>query len=215
MPTPSKTSNTAAKSEKPKDAGRFITATEGWKIVQVAKSWTGTPYAPVVKAGVTVPGSEKYIGGGAVKGKGGDCSGSTWKIYAEAGFPYGSYINTALFVNRAATEPDFMSAWLQKLVGSDKNFVKGQHYFKKVSVQQVGDIGWWHNGKIGDEAAGHMAIYDINAGKTEPNKVDGNVWSATNRKSEYGFGPAHTRFFDNDKKYGYGIVTWYRYWIAP
>lgn len=215
MPAPTKTTGTAVKPEKPKDAGRFLTATEGWKIARVAESWKGTPYAPVEKAGKRVPGSEKYAGGGAVKKEGADCSGSTWKIYKEAGFPYGPYINTALFVNRVATEPDFISAWLQKLVGSDKNFVEGKHFFKKVFAPQVGDVGWWHNGKIGEGAAGHMAIYDISAGKTEPHKVDGNLWSATNRKSEYGFGPAHTNFFDNDQKYGYGIVTWYRYWIAP
>lgn len=57
MPMPSKSNNTAKKSEKPKDAGRFITASEGWKIVQVAKSWVGTPYAPVEKNGTIEPNS--------------------------------------------------------------------------------------------------------------------------------------------------------------
>lgn len=160
MPTPSKSNNPAKKSEKPKDAGRFITASEGWKIAQVTKSWVGTPYAPVQKNGKIEPDSKKYVGGGAVKKEGADCSGSTWKIYVEAGFPYGPYINTALFVNRVATEPDFIRAWLQKLVGSEENFVKGTHFFKQVSLPQVEDIGWWHNGKTGDKAAGHMVIYD-------------------------------------------------------
>ena len=215
MPTPSKTTNTAAKPEKPKATGRFITATEGWKIARVAESWKGTPYAPLEKAGKLVPGSEKYAGGGAVKKEGADCSGSTWKIYAEAGFPYGSYFNTVAFVDLVATDPHFIIAWFEDLAGADKNFVKGKHFFKKAANPQVGDIGWWHNGKSGKEAAGHMAIYDNNAGKTKPNGVVGNVWSATNRSSEYGFGPAHTKFFDNDKKHGYGTVVWYRYWIAP
>ena len=97
MPTPSKTAKPAAKPEKPKDTGRFISATQGWKIALVAKEWAkaNTPY-----------GTGKYAGGGAVKGEkgGADCSGATWKIYKEAGFPYNDYINTVKFVNRL-TQP--------------------------------------------------------------------------------------------------------------
>ena len=216
MPTPSKTTNTAAKSEKPKATGRFISATEGWKIAQVAKSWKGTPYAPLEKDKKLVSGSEKYKGGGAVKKEGADCSGATWKIYAEAGFPYGRYFNTVAFVDLVASDPHFIVAWLKDLAGSDADFVKGKHFFKKVSLPQVGDIGWWHNGKSGDAAAGHMAIYDQNSGMCGQRKnVEGNLWSAYNRKSGVNFGPAHTQFFDNDKESGYGIVVWYRYWIAP
>lgn len=152
------------------------------------------------------------MGAGAVKDKGADCSGSTWKIYAEAGFPYGPYINSALFVNRVATEPDFIRAWLQKLVGSEENFVKGTHFFKQVSLPQVGDIGWWHNGKTGDEAAGHMVIYDINAGTAIGKggvKVSGDCWSARNKTSEYNYGPSQVNW--HEKTYN-APAKWYRYW---
>ena len=60
---------------------------------------------------------------GAVKGKAADCSGATWKIYAEAGFPYGGYFNTVRFVNRVATDSHFIVAWLKDLVGSEADFV--------------------------------------------------------------------------------------------
>lgn len=196
MPTPPKTTTT--KPEKPKDTGRFITATEGQRIARVAKDWKDTPY-----------GTGKYAGGGAVKGKNGgaDCSGAIWKIYQEAEFPYGRYFNTVEFVNLIATDSHFIVAWLKDLVGTDADFVKGKHFFKQVALPQVGDIGWWN---------GHMAIYDNNAGVTDKG-TEGNLWSA--RDIGYKFGPARINWFDNYvvKKTGknYGIVKWYRYWSAP
>ena len=93
-----------------------------------------------------------------MKGEGADCSGATWKIYEEAGFSYGSYQSTATF---------------RTLVGADNDKeMKGKH-FKQVTTPQVGDIGWWN---------GHMAIFDLNAGKTGKEKdVDGvlsrNPWN--------------------------------------
>ena len=206
MAAPSKIASPVAKPEKPKGAGRFITATEGWKIALVAKGWRDTPYAPQEKAGKRVAGSEKYAGGNPVKGEGADCSGSVWAIYKEAGFPYGPYANTAMFVNRVATDADLIAAWLKNLVGIDADFVKGRHFFKKVTMPQVGDIGWWN---------GHVAIYDNNVGKTDKG-LDGNLWSA--RNPEQPFGPARINWYDNyvDKKTGknYGTVKWYRYWKA-
>ena len=196
MPTPTKTNTPAAKPEKPKAAGRFIAPTEGQRIARVAAGWKGTPY-----------GTGKYAGGGAVKNEGADCSGATWKIYAEAGFPYGGYFNTVRFVNLIATDSHFIVAWLKDLVGSDADFVKGKHFFKKVLTPQVGDIGWWN---------GHMAIYDNNAGKTVPEGAEGNLWSA--RTTGFNFGPARINWYDNyvDKTgKNYGIVKWYRYWSAP
>ena len=187
MAAPSKTSNTATKSEKPKDTGRFISATEGWKITLVAKKWEKAQ-VPYVTGGKTL--------------KGADCSGSVWAIYKEAGFSYGPYANTVMFVNKVATDPDFIAAWLQKLVGTDKNFVQGKHFFKKVTMPQAGDIGLWK---------GHMAIYDNNVGKTEKGQ-DGNLWSAS-RTGGRDFGPARVDFYDG--KDGFGKVVWYRYWMAP
>lgn len=54
--------------------GRFITAAEGVRIVEIAASWETTPYA--------------LVGINSTKGKRGDCSGSSHHIYTEAGFPY-------------------------------------------------------------------------------------------------------------------------------
>ena len=54
--------------------GRLITEEEGQRIVSIAKTWAGTPYA--------------LTGANSIKGKKGDCSGSSNQIYVEAGFPY-------------------------------------------------------------------------------------------------------------------------------
>jgi RHS repeat-associated protein len=80
----------------------FISAEEGQQIVDVAKSWVGTA----------------YVFGGKSKG-GADCSGSTWAIYREAGFPY-KYLPSASFPNSPSFRP------------SPDN------------VPQVGDIGRWN-----------------------------------------------------------------------
>lgn len=190
---PTKTITPAARPEKPKAAGRFITLTEGQRIARVAKSWKNTPY-----------GMGKYAGGGAVKDKGADCSGSTWKIYAEAGFPYGGYFNTVRFVNRVATDSHFIVAWLKDLVGVDADFVEGEHFFKQVNQPQVGDIGWWHNGK-----GGHMLIYDPASGPAPPKDAQGNAWSA--RTEGAPFSSVRYQWFDDIFK---TPVKWYRYWKA-
>jgi hypothetical protein len=72
--------------------GEFITEQEGWKIVEAARSWEGTPYS--------------LVGARSVKGVGGDCSGTTNKSYIEAGFPY-PYQSTANFANYARTSNRF------------------------------------------------------------------------------------------------------------
>jgi hypothetical protein len=64
--------------------GKFVTEADGWKIVEAAKEWEGTPY--------------RLVGSNSVKGIGGDCSGTTNKSYIAAGFPY-PYQSTANFVN--------------------------------------------------------------------------------------------------------------------
>jgi len=137
-------------------------------------------------------GTGTYAGSNPVSKKGADCSGSVWKIYQEAGFSYGAYTSTAGF---------------KSLVGTDQNFVPGKHFFKQVNVPQVGDIAWWN---------GHMAIYDPHAGKTVPEGLDGNIWSA--RRKGLDFGPTRQNWYDNyvDKETSknYGTVQWYRYWKA-
>ncbi len=131
-------------------------------------------------------------------------SGSVWKIYQGLCFSYGPYTNMVKFVNLVATDTNFITAWLQKLVGTDADFIKGKHFFKRVSFPQVGDIGWWHNGKTG-----HMAIYDPNSGMCGKEKnIAGNVWSASNSKGPP-FGAAHSSWYDKE----YNMPTqWHRYW---
>lgn len=66
--------------------GQFITEVDGWKIIEAARAWEGTPY--------------KLVGGASVKGIGGDCSGTTNKSFVAAGFPY-PYQSTANFADYA------------------------------------------------------------------------------------------------------------------
>lgn len=66
---------------------RDLTVTEGERIVAVAAEWDETPYAD--QEHLSPPGPyAQYRGPNAVKKKGADCSGATWRIYGEAGFNY-------------------------------------------------------------------------------------------------------------------------------
>jgi RHS repeat-associated protein len=80
----------------------FGSAEEGQRIVEVASRWIDTP----------------YIFGGKSR-EGADCSGSTWAIYKEAGFPY-KYLPSASFPNSPSFRP------------SPDN------------IPQVGDVGRWN-----------------------------------------------------------------------
>jgi len=122
-----------------------ITAEDGAKIVAEAKSWKGTPYVLVGKA------SNKGAGGSA------DCSGSTWHIYTEAGFPY-DYQPTATF--RAYVEK---SGRFREL--------------KPDEPRQDGDLLYW---------SGHMAIYstfkngDLSDAITQRVNRNGQNWTQKN-----------------------------------
>lgn len=63
--------------------GKFISEADGWKIIGIAASWEGTPY--------------RMIGAKSEQLVAGDCSGTTNKIFNEAGFPY-VYQSTGNFV---------------------------------------------------------------------------------------------------------------------
>ena len=93
-----------------------ITPAQGRLIVLEAMTWSGTSYS--------------LVGSGSIKGQTGDCSGSTWRIYAAAGFAY-DYRNTGAFVSYAAS-----SGLFRKLLDSE--------------ARQDGDILLWSE---------HMAIY--------------------------------------------------------
>jgi hypothetical protein len=162
--------------------GHYITLAEGQKIAIAAMMWRDTPYGK--KGG-------PYHGGNPVKKMGADCSGATWEIYQEAGFPYGAYTDTAGFKN---------------LVGTDKNFVKGKHFFMQVDVPQTGDVGWW---------SGHMVIYDpalvldstLRSLQQKPGTKS--VWSASSPTSTRAFGPAWSHWYGNGMP-----PIWYRYFKA-
>ena len=108
---------------------------------------------------------------------------------------------------RRKTNSTHGSAWCHSAlaVANNDKEMKGKH-FKQVSTPQVDDIGWWD---------GHMAIYDLNAGKTDTKPpLNGNQWSA--RTTGKKFGATRQDWYDNhvDKQSGkhYGTVKWYRYW---
>ncbi|RQR56329.1 peptidoglycan endopeptidase [Burkholderia sp. Bp9125] len=78
----SATSDSAQIEGKACTVGRFISESDGWKIVDAAATWEGTPYG--------------LVGAASQKGVIGDCSGTTNKSYVEAGFPY-PYQSTGAF----------------------------------------------------------------------------------------------------------------------
>jgi cell wall-associated NlpC family hydrolase len=86
---------------------KFISQQEGQRIVKTAKDWEGT----------------EYVYGGATK-KGADCSGTTWSIYKEAGFPYSIKYRPSSQFSR---NPQFKPA--------------------PNNEPQEGDVGWW-NGHV-------------------------------------------------------------------
>jgi hypothetical protein len=120
-----------------------ITATDGQTITAEAATWKGTPY--------------KANGAGAIKGVGGDCSGTTQKIYSTAKFSY-DYRMTSEFPAYALSSGLFRE-------------------LKAGEIKQDGDILSWHN---------HMAIYctfkgDPDDATTKRKRKDGQgTWTQNN-----------------------------------
>ena len=108
-----------------------ISAADGALVVAEAKTWKGTPY--------------KLVGAGSIKGDGGDCSGSTWRVYTAVGFAY-DYRN---------------SATLDSYVVEKKKFRK----LGAAEAKQEGDLLLWSD---------HMAVYTSFASDAE-NAVTGRV----------------------------------------
>jgi hypothetical protein len=79
----------------PAGKNRDLSPEDGRQIVDVAKGWEETPYAPK---------HTQYAGPNATQGKSGgaDCSGSVWAIYGQAGLNY-RYTDTADFAAEAAS----------------------------------------------------------------------------------------------------------------
>lgn len=103
-----------------------ISSTDGSRITAEAASWNGTPYS--LRGG----NSSKGVSGG------GDCSGSTSKIFAAAGFPY-AHQAAGTFADYAIT-----SGLFRELTSKD--------------AKQDGDILSWSD---------HMAIYSTFMSPTE------------------------------------------------
>ena len=156
-----------------------ISIGDGKKIVKEAATWAGTPY--------------KKNGAAASKGadKGGDCSGTTYRIYAVAGFPF-TYNATATFAKYAKTSGRF------RIVDT------------ATEEMQVGDLLLF---------AEHMAIYaafangDANS-KTERTNKSGkgswsqsnDIWTATNPKGDP---------YQASKMSYFGVPRVYRYQKVP
>lgn len=156
--------------------GRFISAKEGQEILLVADTWVGTPYASV--------------GSQSEKGKQGDCSGTTNKVYIEAGFPY-PYQRTADFVEFAHTTNRFREIDLSE------------------QPMQEGDVLWW---------PGHVAIYapfpeghprrDTGVSKGGKAKFN-NMYTAFNNRTGVPYGPYNIETFRPDK------FKVFRYFVKP
>ncbi len=143
-----------------------ISAASGALIAAEAKTWKGTPYA--------------LVGASSAKGTGGDCSGTTYKIYRTAGFSY-EYQPAGIFASYAAGSEHFRE------LGADE-------------AKQDGDILSWPN---------HMAIYSTFANDSEnattprtnrqgqPWTQKNNMWTASH-PSGPAYGPAELRFWRTD-----------------
>jgi hypothetical protein len=168
----STTSDIAKTEGKACTVGQFISEADGWKIVNVAATWEGTPYG--------------LVGAASQKGVLGDCSGSTNKIYNEAGFPY-PYQST----------------------GSCAAFASKTNQFRQIDPSkqplQAGDILLW---------PGHMAIYA--PFPSDNPKYDGglfkhgvkkynNMYTAFNNRTGKPYGPYNIEVFRGDP------YTVYRY----
>jgi RHS repeat-associated protein len=141
-----------------------LTPAQGRAIASTAASWIGVPY--------------KF--GGHSK-SGADCSGSTWAIYAQAGFKYSAAPVSTVSFTKAMVKPTATPG-----------------YFFPVENPRPGDVMLWPS---------HMAIYDPNAKSTCScsTQQGSNMFSATHRGGPP-YGPYNSRWW-----FGGNTPVYYRY----
>jgi hypothetical protein len=127
-----------------KSIKKNVSLADGKRITVEACSWNGTPYT--------------LNGQGAVKGRGGDCSGSTYRIYAAVRFPY-TYQSTGTF------EAYAVASGLFRILDAGES-------------KQDGDVLLWND---------HMAIYSSFSSSIEQpfattarTNAHGQNWTQTN-----------------------------------
>lgn len=172
----SETSESSNVSGKTCTAGRFITDSEGKKILDIAATWMGTPY--------------ELVGAKSEKGKKGDCSGTTNKIYVEAGFSYPYQTS-----------------------GGFEDFSVKTNRFREINPEktpmQSGDVLLW---------PGHMAIY-AKFSEADPKRYTGlkksgkdvvnDMYTAFNQRTGAPYAPYNIKVFRPDK---YKV---FRYYLMP
>ena len=134
-----------------------LTPEQGQAVASTAATWIGVPY--------TQKGSHDTKSGA-------DCSGSTWAIYAQAGFRY-------------SNAPVPTGSFVQSMVKPTPT----PGYFFPVTKPQAGDVMFW---------SGHMAIYDPNAQKTCGCRAQqgSNMFSATHPGGAP-YGPFNSKWWFN------------------
>jgi len=143
-----------------------ITPEQGAAVVRAAAAWAGTPYA--------------LVGAASVRGQGGDCSGSTWRIFEAAGLPY-EYQPTGSFAAYARRSGRFRE-------------------LRADEPRQEGDVLFWPGHmaiatSFADDPA-HASTPRTNARGAAWTQVN-DMWSAT-RPGGAAFGPNATRWFRQD-----------------
>lgn len=133
------------------DRTKDISPEQGRLITAEAATWAGTPY--------------RLVGPASTKGLGGDCSGSTWRIYATAGFLF-DYVQAIDFPPYAIRSGHF-----RKLDPGEP--------------RQDGDLLSWQN---------HMAIFSSFSSSAERPSAINDMWTASHRGGAP-YGPAPLRYW--------------------
>ena len=140
---------------------RDITPEQGAAVVAEAQKWLGTAYSTV--------------GAGSQIGSGGDCRGSTWRIYGAAGLPY-----------------------TYQYTGSFPDYVASSGRFRELGPQeerQPGDMLFW---------TGHMALWAPGSDIDPKSRIRNDMWTASHPGGQpYGRAPSAIWFRDAPRVFRY------------